>query len=168
MTAGKGSGETASDHPGGTIAAMRDEATVTKVIDAPPDRCYALVADIDRYPEWSADIKQADVVTRDGDGRPVDVAFRAAAMGRSTSYTLRYDYSEAPHRLSWVLVDGDIARKLDGYYAFAPIEQDPEQTSVTYHLEVELVVPLPGFVKRRAEGRIVHTALDDLKVRAEA
>jgi ribosome-associated toxin RatA of RatAB toxin-antitoxin module len=168
MTAAGRSGEADGDRRGGTIAAMRDETTVTKVIDAPPDRCYALVADIDRYPEWSADIKQAEVITRDEDGRPVDVAFRAAAMGRSTSYTLRYDYSEAPHRLSWVLVDGDIARKLDGYYAFAPVEDDADQTSVTYHLEVELVVPLPGFVKRRAEGRIVHTALDDLKVRAEA
>jgi hypothetical protein len=28
-------------------------------------------------------------------------------------------------------------------------------------------VPLPGFVKRRAEARIVHTALDELKAAAE-
>jgi hypothetical protein len=32
---------------------------------------------------------------------------------------------------------------------------------------VELLLPLPGFVKRRAEGRIMHTALPQLKVRAE-
>ena len=32
----------------------------------------------------------------------------------------------------------------------------------------ELVVPLPGFVKRRAEGRIMQTALRDLKARVEA
>jgi hypothetical protein len=29
-------------------------------------------------------------------------------------------------------------------------------------------VPLPGFVRRRAEAKIIHTALDDLKQRAES
>jgi len=33
---------------------------------------------------------------------------------------------------------------------------------------VELKVPLPGFIKRRAEGRIVGGALRELKARAEA
>ena len=89
-------------------------------------------------------------------------------MGRSTSYTLRYDHSGGPERLGWVLVEGDIMRKLDGHYDFEAVEGQPDQTSVTYHLEVELVVPLPGFVKRRAEGRIMHAAIDDLKRRAEA
>ena len=37
-----------------------------------------------------------------------------------------------------------------------------------YELEVELVVPLPGFVKRRAELKIMHTALRELKARVEA
>jgi hypothetical protein len=32
---------------------------------------------------------------------------------------------------------------------------------------VDLKVPLPGFVKRRAEGRIMGTALKELKVRVE-
>ena len=35
-------------------------------------------------------------------------------------------------------------------------------------LTAELVVPLPGFVKRRAETRIMQTALRDLKARVEA
>jgi len=34
-------------------------------------------------------------------------------------------------------------------------------------LAVELAIPLPGFVKRRAEGRIMHAALDDLQARLE-
>jgi hypothetical protein len=35
-------------------------------------------------------------------------------------------------------------------------------------LEAELKVPIPGFIKRRAEGRIMHTALRQLKARVEA
>ena len=48
------------------------------------------------------------------------VTFRAAAFGRSTSYTLAYDYSEAPGVLAWVQTEGDITSKLDGRYVFAP------------------------------------------------
>ena len=34
------------------------------------------------------------------------MTFRAAAFGRSTSYTLAYDYAEAPHVLAWKLHPG--------------------------------------------------------------
>ena len=35
-------------------------------------------------------------------------------------------------------------------------------------VEADLVVPIPGFVKRRAETRIIRTALEDLRRRVEA
>ncbi|HEC09644.1 MAG TPA: SRPBCC family protein [Acidimicrobiales bacterium] len=147
---------------------MLDEATETRVIEASPARCYELAADVERYPEWTSDLKDAEILERDSEGRPHLVRFRAAAMGRSTTYTLRYDHGGAPERLSWVLEEGDITNRLDGWYRFTPVEGNPDQCEVTYHLEVELMVPLPGFVKRRAEGRIIHTALDDLQARAES
>ena len=93
--------------------------------------------------------------------------YRAAAMGRSTTYVLRYDHSEAPHRLPWVLERGDIMRKLDGAYALTPDPDDAQRTKVVYDLIVELVIPLPGFVKHRAEHKIIHTALRELQVHVE-
>src|SRR3546814_20486043 len=77
-------------------------------------------------------------------------------MGRSTSYTLRYDHSDDGSRLDWELLRGDIMRRLDGSYVLTPVTGDGDRTPVTYHLDVELVVPLPGFVKRRAESKIIH------------
>ena len=55
---------------------------------------------------------------------------------------------------------------LDGWYTFEAL--DDGDTEVTYHLVAELRLPLPGFVKRRTEGRIMHAALRELKSRAEA
>ncbi len=147
---------------------MAEHAVEHTTIDAPLEACYAVALDIERYPEWARDIKQAEVLSRDDEGRALEAAFRTAAMGRSTSYTLRYDHTEAPHRLAWELVRGDLTRKLDGEYRFARRDGDPARTDITYELEAELVVPLPGFVKRRAEAKIVHTALRELKVEAEA
>ncbi len=118
-----------------------------------------------RTREWAADIKSVSVDDRDNHGRATQVTFRAAAFGRSTSYTLRYDYSRAPGELSWVQVDGDLTRRLDGSYQL--VASGDGATEITYRLVVDLKVPLPGFVKRRAEGRIMGTALRELKARVE-
>ena len=56
-------------------------------------------------------------------------------------------------------------RVLDGAYEFT--EVDDGTTDVSYHLRVELAVPLPAFVKRRAEARIVGTALRELRDHVE-
>lgn len=147
---------------------MSEQATERTVINAPLARCYEVAADIEQYPTWATDVKEATVVSRDDEGRPLEVAFRTAAMGRSTTYTLRYDYSGAPDRLAWQLIEGDLTRKLDGDYAFSVHPDDPDSTEVAYTLEVELIVPLPGFVKRRAEAKILRTALPELKQRVES
>ena len=63
------------------------------------------------------------------------------------------------------MVKGDIMRAVDGAYMFAPDAHGG--VVLTYNLSIELIVPLPGFVKRRAEVRILNT-VRELKVRAEA
>src|SRR5215210_9244366 len=101
---------------------MADQATERLTIDAPPERCFEVATDFEHYPEWARDIKEAVVVERDANGLGTKVAYRAAAMGRSARYTLAYDYSNAPRAMSWLLVEGDIMRRLDGTYVFEPID----------------------------------------------
>jgi hypothetical protein len=57
---------------------------------------------------------------------------------------------------------------MTGDYEFMAVEGDPDSTLLAYDLDVDLLVRLPGFVKRRLEAKIVHAAIDDLKVRVEA
>ncbi len=144
---------------------MADTASLTISIAAPLERCWQIATDFERYPEWATDVKSAVVQSRDDQGRAVDVEFRTSALGRSTHYTLSYDYAAAPHRLAWRMVKGDIMRAVDGAYMFAPDESGG--VVLTYNLSIDLIVPLPGFVKRRAEVRILNT-VKELKVRAES
>ncbi len=144
---------------------MEEQVTERMIIRGKPDECYAVLTDFERYPDWAADIKSVTVDTRDELGRAQRVTFRAAAFGRSTSYTLLYDHSGGPETLSWVQVDGDITRRLDGSYHLS--ESGEGSTEILYQLVVDLKVPLPGFVKRRAEGRIMGTALRELKAFVE-
>lgn len=146
---------------------MAEQASQRATIAAPPRELFDVVTDFDNYTDWIRDLKSVEVLARDDEGRGVEVRFRAAAMGRSTSYTLRYDYRDAPRSLPWKLVQGDIMRRLDGAYEFLPVPDDPDRTDVVYHLEVELIVPFPGFVKRRAESKIMHNALRELKAHVE-
>ncbi len=145
---------------------MSEQTTEQLNIGASIDRCIETTLDFERYPEWAPDIKAAIVIERDEQGRGTRVAFRAAAMGRSAGYLLGYTYSESSDVISWTLVEGDIMRALEGSYTF--VELADGSTDVTYHLSVDLVVPIPGFVKRRAEGKIITTALRELKHRVEA
>ena len=64
-------------------------------IAAPADRILEVLLDFDAYPTWAKDLKGVTVESRDDEGRAREVTFRAAAMGRSTSYTLRYDHGPA-------------------------------------------------------------------------
>lgn len=146
---------------------MAESATERTTIRRPWASCLEVALDFERYPEWARDVKSVEVLERDADGRGERVAFRAAAMGRSTRYTLRYSYDDEPARISWVLDEGDIMRRLDGEYVFEPVDGDPDATEVTYRLDAELAIPLPGFVKRRAESKIMTTALDELRRRCE-
>jgi ribosome-associated toxin RatA of RatAB toxin-antitoxin module len=102
---------------------VEEQVTERMVIRASPTYCFQVLTDFERYPEWASDIKAVVVDERDAEGRPAQVTFRAAAFGRSTSYTLRYDYSDAPSRLSWEQVEGDVTRRLDGSYDIYPSDE---------------------------------------------
>jgi len=147
---------------------MSDHASQRRIIKVSPQRCFDMVSDVEKLSEWTADIKEVKILVRDDNGRPGDVAFRAAAMGRSTNYKLRYSYGSNPLRISWRLIESDLIQRMNGDYEFHPSGENDEETEVVYDLDVDLLVRLPGFVKRRAESKIVHAAVDDLKERLEA
>ncbi len=143
---------------------MAQRATVSIMVNATPETVFRVVTDFANYVSWVSDLKRIEILERDGDGRALEVEFRAAAFGRSTTYAFRYDYSRAPDLLSWYQTQGDITESMKGQYR---LEAVGEVTKVTYDLEVELLVPIPTFIKSRAAHRIQIQALDELKMQAE-
>jgi hypothetical protein len=144
---------------------VAEEAHERIHVDGSPSRCYEIATDYERYPSWAKDVKQATIVERDAQDRGKRVEYRAAALGRSIRYVLEYDYGEAPDAFSWHFVEGDMLRTLDGRYGFQP---DGDGTRVTYDLAVDVSIPIPGLIKRRAAGLIMGNALKELKKAVEA
>ena len=144
---------------------MADEARESIHIEATPQQCYAVAIDFDRYPEWATDVKQVEVLDRDGEGRGTRVRYQISALGKTIGYDLAYDYTDAPGGFAWTLEKADFLSRLEGAYRF---EADGEGTNVGYVLAVDVTLPLPGFMKRAAAGMIVDNAMKQLKAHVEA
>lgn len=148
-----------------------EHTVVLTTVAAPVEACFAVGLDLEAYPEWVKGISSVEVQERDEQGRPLRARFEATGIGRQTSYVLAYDLSGAPERLAWTLVEGDLTSRLEGAYLFEPTPSSTEaepSTDVTYELIVDLKLPLPGYVKRRAEDKIVESALQRFKDRVQA
>jgi Polyketide cyclase / dehydrase and lipid transport len=145
---------------------MADTASERIRVEASAARCLDVALDFESYPEWARDVREAKVLETDSEGRGTRVEFRAAALGKSIRYVLDYDFSLLPDSFSWKFVEGDMLRRLDGTYRFE--SEGPSSTRVHYELTVELAVPLPGLLKRRAAGLLMGSALKELKKQVEA
>lgn len=64
-------------------------------------------------------------------------------------------------------MEGSLLRQLDGEYRFMPVSSDANATDLCFRLEVDMLTKMPGFVTRRAEQRIINSAIDGVKHRAE-
>jgi ribosome-associated toxin RatA of RatAB toxin-antitoxin module len=123
---------------------------------------FEVITDLEAYPEWADGVLEATVLGRDEEGRPEKASYRVDARIVEVSYTLQYHYADDD--ISWELVEGDVVKQLDGIYE---LSDDGGGTQVRYTLEVDLDIPVPGFLKKRAAKQILDTSLKGLKQRAE-
>jgi ribosome-associated toxin RatA of RatAB toxin-antitoxin module len=145
---------------------MAEQTQGTTEIEASPSEIMETITDFDAYPDWVDGIKSAEVRERGPDGRPSDVAFEFSAMGFNATYTLRYEYEPDDRGVRWTTLEASGAVKdVQGGYDLEPLNGD---TEVTYRLQVEMGVKLPGFLKRQADKRAIKVALDGLKKRVES
>src|SRR5919199_3451858 len=99
---------------------MADEARESIHVEAPPEQCYAVAIDFERYPEWATDVKEVEVLDRDADGRGTRVKYQISALGQTIGDILAYDYADAPGGFSWKLEKAQVLSRLDGLYRFEP------------------------------------------------
>lgn len=132
-------------------------------IDATPDEVLAVILDLESYPEWSEDVKAVEVLSTDDQGRPDQAHFDVDARVAQVDYVLQYDYDSAPD-VAWGLHSGEVLTQLDGAYV---LEEMAGGTRVTYSLDVDIAMPVPGFLKKRAAKTILDTGLRGLKGRVE-
>ena len=128
-------------------------------IDAPIDRCWAVVEDVAGSPQWQNGLEQVDVVERDDAGRALVCDIVNDAKFTKVRVRVRVSY-DPPRRLVFTRVASDDVDALDAAWELQ--ELGPDRTRATYSLAVDpghvgmLARPLeralrPLVVGRRAE-----------------
>jgi hypothetical protein len=143
---------------------MADRTSSSITIDAAAPEVMAVIADFPAYSEWAEGITSAEVVSEGADGRAERVRITLEAGPIRDTYVLAYDWDgdEAVH---WNLAEsGTMLTGMTGAYR---LDTRDGSTEVTYELAVEVRIPMIGMVRRKAEKRIIETALKGLKRRVE-
>ncbi|WP_295625651.1 SRPBCC family protein [uncultured Corynebacterium sp.] len=142
---------------------MSDRTQGEILIDAPRERTLDIIGDVRAYPDWATGTTAAEV-TEDGDRplRPARAKFTLETVLKDV-YELAYDWSEG--EVSWHLVSSQLQKSQTGRYVLTEVDGG---TRVKYELEIVTAVPMLGMLRRKAEHRIVDTALKSLKRRVES
>ena len=143
---------------------MADSTSQTIYIDADPKTVMDVIADIGSYPQWVSEYRETEVLEADAEGYPKTARLLLDAAVLKDTMVLSYDWPPDHKSVRWHLVSSSLLRSLNGAYHLAP---KGSGTDVTYELSVDLMIPMIGLLKRKAERRLTDTALKDLKKRVE-
>jgi uncharacterized membrane protein len=144
---------------------MSEFSKSTVTIEAPISDIQKTLSELDKYPEWSTQIKSAEGLETDDQGRITKIKMSIDAGMMKDRVVLDYDWSQAPEKIIFSLDEADLLTSMDGAYTFKSI--DSETTEVTYELGVSLSMSIPDMMRKKAEKATIDAALAQLKSHLE-
>jgi uncharacterized protein YndB with AHSA1/START domain len=121
-------------------------------VDASPEQVMDAVAAVEELPKRSGSHQSAEVESRHEDGRPNRVRAEVSAAGFTDVEVTDYVWDE-PRSVTWTLVESSMQSKQVGTYTLTPTDSG---TRIRLDLEIDVKIPMPGFVLKR----VLKGALD--------
>ena len=106
----------------------------TADVDADVERCWAVVEDLERWPQWQQGLERVEVVERDEQGRPVLCDTVADAKVTKVRCRVRVSY-DRPHHLSFARVESDDVDEMEGSWELSATGEG--RTLAVYKLAVD-------------------------------
>jgi carbon monoxide dehydrogenase subunit G len=103
-------------------------------IDAPLERVWELLADVEIAPQWQGGMNSVRALQRDEHGRATLCEVGADIRVRTVTTQVRFDYSGAPRRLSWRQEKGDL-KSVAGSWELEDLGNG--RTRATYRIAVD-------------------------------
>ena len=145
---------------------LRAERTVE--IEAPLERCFEIVSDLESTPDWQDSMISIEVLERDSERRPTLCEIVSDAKVKQVTSELRFAH-HPPDSMTWEQEKGDMKR-LNGAWTLEDLGEG--RTRATYGLDVDpgrmLGLLLRGPVEGKVRDYLVGGAAEGLKGRAEA
>jgi ribosome-associated toxin RatA of RatAB toxin-antitoxin module len=128
------------------------------VIEASPSEILDVIADVESTPSWSSQYQSAEILETYDDGRPRRVKMKVKSAGITDEQEIEYTWAD--DNVSWTLLKAGQLKAQDASYTLTP---DGKGTKVRFDISIDLSVPLPGFVLKRAMKGAMETATDGLR-----
>lgn len=128
------------------------------VVDATPEQILEVIADVEATPTWSPQYKKAEILETYDDGRPKQVKMTIKTAGITDDLLVEYVWTD--HSAAWSLLSATSLKSQEGKYTLTP---DGDKTKLRFDIEVDLSIPLPGFLLKKAMKGAMETATDGLR-----
>lgn len=138
---------------------MATTSTAAVEIKAAPADVMNAIAAIEDMPKWSSSHKSAVVDSRYDDGRPKLVTMEVSQVGVTDTLQVEYTW-QGDTEVSWKLVSSGQLNQQEGAYVLTP---SGAGTKAEFTLTVDLKIPMPGFLVKKAIKSGVDTATKGLK-----
>lgn len=138
---------------------------VRAVVEAPPEKVWAILEDCSRYEETMVRVEAADELSRDGNvvtcRTTVDMPFPLSDLTATTRAVHTVVPGERWAR-EWELVEGDYARN-SGSWVLTPFKGNASRTFVDYHILVEPNTSVPDSVRIAAQQKAMPDLIEKLR-----
>ena len=128
------------------------------VIEATPEEILDVIADVESTPTWSPQYQSCEVLEAYENGRPKRVKMKVKSAGITDEQVVDYTWTDTS--ATWTLVSAGQLKSQDAGYTLTP---DGDKTKVRFDITIDLSVPMPGFILKRAMKGAMETATDGLR-----
>ncbi|MCV7410076.1 cyclase [Mycobacterium florentinum] len=135
----------------------------TVEVDANAAAIMAIVADFERYPEWSDGAKGCWVLARYDDGRPSQIRLDAAYQGFEGVF-IQAIYYPGANQIQTVLQQGELFKKQEQLFSVVEVGAS---SLLTVDIDVEPSMPVPAPMVKMMLNNVLDHLADNLKKRAE-
>jgi len=132
------------------------------VFNAPLEKCFEVISDYERYPEFLPEVKK--IRTSNRRGNEVDVPYEAEVV-KVIKYTLHLK-EEKPSRVSWSFIEGEFMKDNKGGWVLE--DGGNGTTKATYSIEVAVGPLVPKTILNALVDSQLPKLLENFKKRIEA
>lgn len=134
----------------------------TITINATVEKCWSVISDYERYPEFLPEVKKIRTLNRRG--AEVDVQYEAEVV-KVIKYTVHMK-EEGPKKLSWSFIDGEFMKDNKGGWVLE--DAGNGTTKATYNIAVEVGMLVPKTIVNALVDTQLPRLLENFKKRIES
>jgi len=141
------------------------QATVMGVIDAPPEKVWAIISNCADYKRTMIRVSESKQLWKKGNVHrcrvTVDLPFPLSTLTATTDAVHKVVPGKKWQR-SWSLVEGDFERNT-GSWTLAPFDADSKRTLVIYKAHAVPNLPIPDGIRRAAQRKTLPNIIENLR-----